>query len=158
MEEKNSVPANPDEISHPQLTEKSITYLLAAAKWGKFLAILGFIIIAFILLAGLLMGLVFSFMEGKLATFGAIATMISPKWIAIIYFFIGVIGFIPVYFLNSFSNNVTRSVRNNDTNAMTVAIKRLRGLFKFLGIYTIILIAIYIIVIIVVASSALIAM
>ena len=158
MEEATFTPANPDQLSHPQLTQQSITYLLTAAKWGKFLAILGYISIAFILLAGLLMGLVFSFMADKLAAMGGIATMIAPKWITIFYVLIGAIGFVPVYFLNSFSNNITRSVRNNDTNTMTTALKRLKNLFVFIGIYTIILIVIYIIAIIVVAGTALIAM
>jgi hypothetical protein len=157
MEETKFTPEDLTQASHPQLTPASIAHLLTAAKWGKFLAILGFISLAFILLAGLLMGLVFSLMKDKLATMGGIATFLDPKWIGIAYLLIGVIGFIPVFFLNSFSNNVTRSVRNNDTNTMTTALKRLKNLFVFVGIYTIAMIAIYIITIIVVAGSALIA-
>jgi len=158
MEETTFTPVNPDQSSQPQLTQNSIAYLLTAAKWGKFLAILGFITIAFAVLAGLLMGLVFSFMADKLASVGGLATMISPKWIVFMYLLFGVIGFLPVYYLNSFSNNVTRSIRNNDTNTMTLAIKRLKNLFAFVGIYTVVLIAIYIIAIIVVAGTALMAM
>ena len=56
MEESTFIPANPDQSTQPHLTQKSIGYLLTAAKWGKFLAILGFITIAFAVLAGLLMG------------------------------------------------------------------------------------------------------
>jgi hypothetical protein len=155
MEDKTFNPMDPAQSDHPQLTPKSITYLLIAAKWGKFLAILGFITIAFMLMAGFLMGLIFSLMEDKLAAMGGIATMIAPKWFSILYLLLGIIGLIPVYFLNSFSNNVTRSVRNNDTKTMTVALKRLKNLFLFIGVYTILMIAVYIIVIVVVASSAL---
>jgi hypothetical protein len=157
MEETKFTPEDLTPVTHPQLTPDSIAHLVVAAKWGKFLAILGFITLAFVLLAGLLMGLVFSFMEDKLATMGGIGTFVNPKWIIIGYILIGFIGFIPVFFLNSFSNNVTRSVRNNDTNTMTTALKRLKSLFVFVGIYTIAMIAIYIIAIIVIAGSALIA-
>jgi len=157
MEEKTFVPGDLSQSAQPELSPEGISYLMTAAKWGKFLAILGFISIAFVLLAGLLMGVVFSLMEDKLGSLGGMATMISPKWFSILYIVFGIIGFLPVYFLNSFSNNISRSVRNNDTQSMTVGLKRLKSLFVFIGIYTIALIALYIIIIIVVASTALLA-
>jgi hypothetical protein len=157
MEEKNFAAIDPSSPSQPQLTEEAIGHLVTAAKWGKFLAILGFISVAFIMLAGLLMGLVFSLMQDKFASMGGFVAMIGPKWISILYMALGVIGFIPVFFLNAFSNNVTKAVRNNDTGTMTLAFKRLKGLFVFVGIYTIAMIAIYIIAIIVIATSAMLA-
>jgi hypothetical protein len=157
MEETTFNPEDLSQVTHPQLTPNSIAHLITAAKWGKFLAILGFISIAFMLIAGLLIGLAFSLMQDKLSSLGEITNLIAPKWFVIFYLVLGIVGFIPVFFLNSFSNNVTRSVRNNDTKAMTLALKRLKNLFVFVGIYTIILLAVYIIAIIVFASSALLA-
>jgi hypothetical protein len=157
MEEPTYKQSDPNGEIQPQLTSEAIKHLLTAAKWGKFLAILGFICIAFILLAGLLMGLIFSFMADKFSSMGGIATIIPPKWFSFLYILLGIVGVIPVYFLNSFSNNITRSVRNNNTGTMTVALKRLKSFFVFVGIYTIAIIALYIIIIIVVASAALLA-
>jgi hypothetical protein len=148
----------PSQEGHPQLTPESVNYLASAAKWGKFLAILGFISIAFLVLAGLLMGVAFSVMGDKMAAMGGMMATIPPAWISAFYIIIGVIGGIPVYLLNSFSNNVSKAIRNNNTTSMTTALKRLKGLFAFIGIYTIVLIAIYIIVIIAVASTALLAL
>jgi hypothetical protein len=157
MEDSTFIQSDNHDSSQPQLTQKAIGYLVIAAKWGKFLAILGFITIAFILIAGLLMGLVFSLMKSQIASMGGASALISSKWVAIPYLIFGILGFLPVYFLNSFSNNITRSIRNNDSNAMTVAFKRLKNYFVFIGSYTIVLLAIYLIVIIVIASTALMA-
>jgi hypothetical protein len=155
--EEHAITSTENSTSQPQLTQEAINHLLVAAKWGKFLAILGFISVAFVFIAGVLMGLVFSLMQDKFESMGGIAAMLGPKWISILYFLIGFVGFIPVFFLNAFSNNVTRAVRNNDTGTMTLAFKRLKALFVFVGIYTIAIIAIYIVAIIVIASSALLA-
>jgi hypothetical protein len=157
MEETTFTSTDPNQATQPQLSPEGINYLMTAAKWGKFLAILGFISIAFVLLAGLLMGVIFSLMEDKLASFGGMATMISPKMFSVFYIIFGIIGFLPVYFLNSFSNNISRSVRNNDTHRMTIGLKRLKSLFVFIGIYTIALIALYIVLVIVITSAALLA-
>ena len=51
-----SVPDAPGQI--PQLTIESVSYLLKAAKWGKFLAILGFIVAGLMAIAGILMSFV----------------------------------------------------------------------------------------------------
>jgi len=154
MEEFVKNPAQIIAAENPQLSPEAIGFLMTSAKWGKFLAILGFISLGFLLLAGLSMGLLFNLMESRSSAFAGTAMLISPKWLAVIYILISVISFVPVYFLNSFSNRVTRSVRNNDTESMTSAFRQLKNLFVFLGIYTIAMIAVYIIVIIVVASAA----
>ena len=138
----------------PQLTPEAISYLLTAAKWGKFLAILGFISLGFLLLAGLFMGFIFSLMESHMNSFNGTGMLLPPVWLSIIYILISVISFIPVYFLNAFSNRVTRSARNNDTDSMTRAFRQLKNLFVFAGVYTIVMIVVYVIVIIVIASAA----
>lgn len=145
------------EASSPQLTPESISYLLVAAKWGKFLAILGFIVIIFMVLAGLLISLAFSVMGDKMASLSGNIPVLSSGVMSAIYLVLGIIMAIPVYFLNSFSNQVSKSVRNNDTRAMTLALKRLKNLFVFTGVYTILMIAIYIIAVIAIASAALLA-
>jgi len=145
------------ETSSPQLTPESINHLLVAAKWGKFLAILGFIVIIFMVLAGLLISLAFSIMGDKMASLGGNYSLLSSGIMSAIYIILGVIMAVPVYFLNSFSNQVSKSVRNNDTRAMTLALKRLKNLFVFTGVYTILMIAIYIIAVIAIASAALLA-
>ena len=153
MEEKPFPAAEPVQ-PQPQLTPEAISYLLNAAKWGKFLSILGFICLIFVLLTGVIFGLVFSLMADKLEAMGGFSMSIPPFWMVFSCIAISVIGFIPISFLNSFSNNITRSVRNNDNAALTLAAKRLKNFFAFIGIYTIVIIAFYLFLLVVAAITA----
>jgi hypothetical protein len=72
-------------------------------------------------------GLVFSLMADKLEAMGGFSMSIPPFWMVFSCIAVSVIGFIPISFLNSFSNNITRSVRNNDNAALTLAAKRLKN-------------------------------
>jgi hypothetical protein len=154
MTETNYTENNLTQEGHPQLTPESVAYLATAAKWGKFLAILGFISMGFVILAGLAMGLIFSVMGDKMEGMGGLMSASTSSFVSILYIIIGVITGIPLYFLNSFSNNVTKAIRNNNTTTMTTALRRLKSLFAFIGIYTVAMIAIYIIAILVFASRA----
>ncbi|MBK7030674.1 MAG: hypothetical protein IPH45_16355 [Bacteroidales bacterium] len=158
MTETSFTENNLTQEGHPQLTPASVAYLAIAAKWGKFLAILGFISIGFVVLAGLSLGLIYNVMGDKMDGMGGIVTASTSGFVAVIYVIFGVITFIPLYFLNSFSNNITKAIRNNNTTTMTTALKRLKSLFVFIGIYTVAMIAMYIIVILVFASRAMLAL
>lgn len=157
MSDLTPPPLQPTDPQQPQLTPQSIGYLLTTAKWGKFMAILGFITVAFMIIAGLLLSLVFSFLGDKIPAEGGVLTAIRPALLSTIYIILGIIALIPVIYLNSFSNNISKAVRNNDTDTMTKAFRRLKNLFTFLGVYTIVIIALYIIGIIIFASAALLA-
>jgi hypothetical protein len=157
MEDSKISPPEPPDSQQPHLTSEAIGYLVTSAKWGKFLAILGFITVAFMIISGLLLSMVMNILGDKLTSGNAIFTAISPTVIGMIYIVIGIISSFPVFYLNAFSNNISKAVRNNETGNMTQAFKRLKNFFAFIGIYTIVLIAIYIIAIIVAASAALLA-
>jgi len=139
---------------HLQLTQESEKHLLKAAKWGKLIAILGFIVNVFLILAGIVISLVLRTSDENSTSFGTIVKYVSPIILSTIYILVGIMGLIPAITLNSFSNSITLSVRNMDQKRMTRAIKRLGALFTIIGIYTLILIAFYIIFIIVIASAA----
>ncbi len=158
MDENTANELNSQSAGSPQLTPEALRFLMSAAKWGKFLAIIGFICLGFLILAGIFMGLIFTIMESKMTSFLGSGMLIAPKWLSVFFVLFSVITFLPVYFLNVFSNKVTRSVRNNDTNNLTSAFRNLKNLFAFIGIYTIVMIVIYIIIIILFASAAALAM
>ncbi|NVO21445.1 MAG: hypothetical protein HXX13_17220 [Bacteroidetes bacterium] len=157
MENSSFSTQDPNQTSIPEITQEGIDHLLIAARWGKFLAILGFISIVFTVLAVLVLVVVFNMMADKLANLEGFSAFITSKWVAFPYFVSGLIGFVPVYFLNSFSNNITKAVRNNDTRVMTIAFKRLKHLFILVGMYTIIILALFVIAIVIAGSTALIA-
>jgi len=135
----------------PQLTPESADYLLKAAKWGKFLAILGFIITGLLVFAGIIMGFVMSSVQDEMNPVGM---SFSPVLFSVIYVVFAAIYIIPVIFLNSFSNNAIRAVSSASTENLTVSLHNLKKLFAFVGISTIVVLAIYTVVLISVGIAA----
>lgn len=135
-----------------QVDNGNIPYLTEAAKWGKFLSILGFIFCALIILMGLFAG---TLMSGVLSQFetesatglGAISTTV----IMIYYILIALLYFFPCLFLFNFSSKMQTAIRNNDQIYLNTSFRNLKSLFKFWGILTIILLCIFVIAIIIVA-------
>lgn len=112
-------------------------YLLEAAKWGQFLAIMGYIFV------GLMVIIAFVFMlsskyfpslntNGSLTLgFGALYLLLSSLYM------------IPVTYLHRFSTQVKYGIINKDELNVEESFKNLKSLFKFSGISTIVLIGIY---------------
>ena len=142
MEELKNL-SSPDTKSEiPQLTAESISFLLTAAKWGKFLAILGFIVTG-LLIAG---GIVMSFVLNKVSSADELIPLnlpFSPAILSFLYILVVVIYVIPVFFLNKFSNNVLKAVNLSSTEKMTISLRNLKNLFVFIGASTVILLVIY---------------
>lgn len=135
----------------PQLTSESVAYLLKAAKWGKFLAILGFIVCGLLILGGIVMSFVLDKLSDEMIP---LDMPFSPKILSFIYILIAVIYLIPVIFLNTFSNNTIKAVNLSSTENMTKSIKNLKNLFVFVGISTVILIGLYTIILIIAGTAA----
>lgn len=135
----------------PQLTSESVTYLLKTAKWGKFLAILGFIIAGLMIIAGILMSFVLNMVQDEMIPLNM---PFSPKLLSVFYIVIAAIYLIPVIFLNSFSNNVIKAVKFSNTENMTTSLRNLKNLFVFIGISTIVVLVLYMIILIFIGTAA----
>lgn len=153
MEENQNKISTDTPTEIPQLTSESITYLLKAAKWGKFLAILGFIVSGLMIAGGILM----SFILNKVSGTDELVPLnlpFSTVILSFIYIIVAVIFLIPVIFLNTFSNNAIKAVNLSSTEKMTTSLRNLKNLFVFIGISTIVLLALYTLILIIVGSAA----
>jgi hypothetical protein len=139
-----------------QVTPESVSYLGTAAKWSKFLSIIGFIITGFLMLAGITLS-VFYATVGKGMGSSGLLSFISPGLLGSIYIVIAIFYLWPVIYLNNFSNFAARAVKSGETELLTKALRNLKRLFLFIGILTIAILVIYMIAIIaiVVAGSLL---
>ena len=138
-------------IPIPQITLESLGYLNTAAKWTKFLAILGFIVIGLMFLAGVVMGIAFSFLH----TTGAFSNFPFPTYfLGFIYLILAAIYVLPVIYLNNFSNYISKAVAIRETEMLTTALRNLKSLAKYVGIMTIVLIASYFVFIIFIVGFA----
>ena len=151
MEEQKNISSLETPAEIPQLTSKSVIYLLKAAKWGKFLAILGFIVSGLLIVGGIMMSFVLNMVSEEMVPLNM---PFSPKILSLIYIIIAGIFLIPVIFLNSFSNNAIKAVNLSSTEKMTTSLKSLKNLFVFVGISTVVLLALYTIILIAVGTAA----
>jgi hypothetical protein len=135
----------------PQLTAESAAFLLKSAKWGKFLAILGFIVTGLMVFAGILMSFVLNMLPEEMVPLNM---PFSASLISIVYIVVAGIYIIPVIFLNSFSNNTIKAINQSDTGLMTTSLRNLRNLFVFVGVSTIVILSFYTILLIIIGSAA----
>ena len=135
----------------PQITPESLAFLVKAAKWGKFMAILGFIVTGLLLVSGIVMSFVFNAVLDEMVPLNM---PFPPVVLSVIYILIAGVYIIPVIFLNSFCNNVLKAANFSSTEHLTTSLKNLKNLFVFIGVSTVIILAIYLVALIIVGSAA----
>jgi hypothetical protein len=115
------------------------SYLIEAAKWGKFLAIMGYIGIGLMLL--LAVGIMAA---GSLTNLFPGAAMPIPMGaFGLIYIVIAAFYFFPVYYLHQFSIKIKQGLNSHDLGDVTLGFQNLKSLFKFMGIFTVVILSMY---------------
>lgn len=117
-------------------------FLREAAKWAYFLSIVGFVMIGFFVLLAIFAGSIFSAMGSMGGQMGA-ASMIGGTFLTVIYLLFAILYFFPVYYLFKFASNLKTAVRGNNSDSLSVAFSFLKSHYKFIGILTIVMIALY---------------
>jgi hypothetical protein len=115
-------------------------YLAESAKWGKFLAIMGYIGIGLIVLVAIgvmAIGSASPLFPGMGMNMGAVG---------LIYIVIAAFYFFPVYYLHQFSLKIKQGLNSQDPQSITTGFQNLKSLFKFMGIFTIVIISIYVLI------------
>jgi amino acid transporter len=124
------------------------SHLTDTAKWAKFLAIVGMVLCILFVIVGIIAAISFSNADpdlqrrfrsrgadGNTAGFG-VAAMIMYIIVAIIYFF-------PCMFTLRFANHMQNALRANDQTSLNESFKNLKVAFRYIGILTIIFIALF---------------
>lgn len=126
--------------SELKVTEYIRRDLTTAAKWGKFLAIIGFVLIGLMFIAALVM----------LISAANLPSFISGQFflMGFIYIVMAVIFVFPTLYLLRFSNSTQIGLQSEKQVDFEFGIENLRSLFKFMGIYTIVVLGLYVLVII----------
>ena len=138
----------------PIITDSEIkSYLNETSKWAKFLAILGFIGIGFIVLAALFAGAFLGSDAGRMGMRNA-EFPLSPAVITLLYLLFAVIYFFPVYYLYNFAVKMKNSLLSGDSALMRESFKNLKSHYKYIGILTIVVISLYILGIIYIIFAA----
>lgn len=130
-----------------QIDSGNSPYLTEAAKWAKFLSIIGFIICGMLVLTGIFSGSFFatlSQMDSELNSMGSLGAGFFSIWfviMALLYFF-------PSLYLYNFASKMQTALRNNDQISLNTSFKNLKSCLKFWGIFLIIILCFYALVIV----------
>ncbi len=126
-----------------QIDPESTTFLTEAAKWGKFLAIVGFVGCGFMLLGGLMIGVMSSTLSSQMEAMGGTgaATFYSSGIGTGLYIGMAVLYVFPCLYLYRFAGRMQEALHATDQGALNSSFANLKSMFKFMGIMTIIVIA-----------------
>ena len=123
------------------------THLNETAKWARFLAILGMVVLALGLIVALMGATLFStffgvptgneYASSSAAVNTARITMVVTTLI------VSAVVFFPLLFLLRFANAMKRAIAANDQNKLNVSFKNLKVYFRYLGIVAIIFLVLY---------------
>lgn len=139
-----------EHIFELQVDQQASQYLSDAAKWGKFLAIVGFILSGIMAIAALFAGSMVSSlpqMEGM--------ESISGGAITAIYLFGAVIWFFPCLYLYRFADKAQAALRSTEQHSLNNSFKNLKSCFRFMGIFTIVMLCLYAIIFVIALGMAL---
>lgn len=132
-------------------TEDLINHLKHTSKWAKFLSIVGFISVGFLLILAVVVALLpqlnmddYSHQYNEMYGSGISQSLKGPV-LSLIYVAIAVLYFFPMLYLYQFSSNAIIAIRNRDNEKMLQSFKSIRKHYKFIGILTIVILAIYLI-------------
>ncbi|PID67582.1 MAG: hypothetical protein CR968_05930 [Flavobacteriia bacterium] len=126
------------------LSESAKAYLKETAGWAKFLAIVGFVMLGLMVIAGFSMGALFSAMPQLSDQPGVDMPRSFGAAMGFIYLIIALIYFFPLYFLFKFSTNIKQAIETNDEQVLTESFNFLKRHYKYVGIMMIIVLGIYV--------------
>jgi uncharacterized integral membrane protein len=131
-----------------KLSKESLSYLKETAKWGKFLAIVGFVMSGLLIVFGFFAGSIFAKL-GEIP--GATPSPINPVFFSVFYMLFAAIYVLPCYFLYKYSTDLKSALNNTNSDKLTEAFKNQKSLYKFIGILTAVILGLYLLIFVVAA-------
>ncbi|MCB0424028.1 MAG: hypothetical protein KDD13_05280 [Mangrovimonas sp.] len=125
------------------LTEEIQGYLREIAKWAYFLSILGFIGLGLMVFFGLFFGAIMGAVANDAFAMGYSAGM------GMIYVVLALIYFFPILYLFKFAKKMKAALNSKNNGELTSAFSNLKSHYKFIGIFTVVILSIYLLIFIV---------
>ena len=135
------------EIFKLEIDQDAKTSFLEMARWTKFLAILGFVVLGLIMSIGIIFSIYLptfaESMGGPSAT--AISSLGAAGPLLVIAFFLvfAAVEIYPIYALFKFSSSIKKALNTDSKEQFNSAIRHLKHMFKYFGILAIIVLALY---------------
>ena len=137
------------ELEQLTLTSAAKGFLKETVKWCKFLSILGFIGLGLLLLSSFFISTIYANMPQAASMPFNLGTAMTIFYILMIAIYI-----FPIYYLYQFSVKLKKALTSKDDEVLAIAFGMLKSHYKFVGVFTVIMLSIYILAGIVVLLGA----
>lgn len=124
-----------------EVNDQNIPFFAEIAKWGKFLSIVGFIVSGLLAIFAIVMPQFI--MRTQFPSTMAGATNGMSIVITVVYLGIAVLMLFPALYLYRHSVRMQAALAQNDQGIFNSSMENLKSLFKFYGIFTIVMLCIY---------------
>jgi hypothetical protein len=131
------------ELEQLTITGAAKGFLKETTKWCKFLSILGFIGLGLLLISSFFISTIYSNMPQAATMPFNLGILITVVYILII-----AIYSFPIYYLYKFSIQLKKALISKDDETLANAFEMLKSHYKFTGVFTIIMLSIYVLVLI----------
>lgn len=121
------------------ITEEIRSYIYDVAKWANFIAIVGFVIASFMLLAALTVGAALNTNPELGKMLGAMQN-IGTGAITFVFIAYGLAIFYPSFLLFKYASKAKQGVLYGEQESLNDAFSKLKSLFKYWGVLVIIFI------------------
>lgn len=128
------------------LDENAKSHLKETAKWTKLLSIVGFVTVGFLILFGLVMMFSIGSLGDKYSQISGMGSMGAVM--GIVYILMAGLYLYPILKLYHFSDFAKKALASHDSHMLTQALEAQKSMYKFMGILTVIVLAIYAIIIV----------
>jgi magnesium-transporting ATPase (P-type) len=134
LDEPTNIPLGGDQLT---VSDQAKRFLSEAGKWGRFISIIGFIMIALMVIFSLFAGVMFGNLPG-------LDELPFPSAIfSLVYLLIAALYFFPVFYLYRFSYRIREALNRNDEAILESSFENLKSHYKFIGILLIVMLALY---------------
>lgn len=117
--------------------------LQSTARWGRFLAIVGFIMTGLLVFLSFFIGAIFNIASHQGGNELTGLSGINSTFITAMYLIIAVVYFFPCYYLYQFSSKMIRALPMRDEPLLKNSFQQLKNLFRFMGIITILMLSLW---------------
>ncbi len=134
MEDQEILTEETRELTVNQRTKK---YLNQIRNWTMFFAVLGFVGIGIMVVAGLFVSTIFSAYNPS----GSMPA--GYQYLGFVYVVLAMVYLPPLVYLLKFSTKMKDAIYKSDNFSLENAFRNLKSHFKFMGIFTIVMIVLY---------------
>ena len=134
---------NPDLLSNDlQISPQAQSHLTESAKWGKFLAVMGFIFSGIMIIVAFFIP-VFMTQLPPYNNMSPAFTSGMKVGMTVVYLLLAFLFFFPCLYLYKFSVKIHSAVKLVSQENFDESLMNLKSMFKFYGIFTIIVLSFY---------------